>query len=53
MKKEILLDGKHAVITGGGTGIGLGIAEEMIDAGAEVLLLGRREAVLKEAVSHL
>ena len=53
MKKEILLDGKHAVITGGGTGIGLGIAGEMIDAGAEVLLLGRREAVLKEAVSHL
>ncbi|MEI3175391.1 MAG: SDR family NAD(P)-dependent oxidoreductase [Lachnospiraceae bacterium] len=25
----------------------------MMDAGAEVLLLGRREAVLKEVVSHL
>ena len=53
MRREILLEGKHAVITGGGTGIGLGIAEEMIDAGAEVLILGRRESVLQEAVKHL
>ena len=37
MRKEILLEGKHAVVTGGGTGIGFGIAAELIDAGAEVL----------------
>lgn len=53
MKQEILLEGKRALITGGGTGIGLGIAEQMIDAGAEVMLLGRRESVLQEAVAKL
>lgn len=53
MKKEILLEGKHAVVTGGGTGIGLGIAEELLDAGAKVLLLGRRQDVLRAAVEKL
>lgn len=40
---------KRAVVTGGGTGIGFGIACELASAGAEVLLCGRREAVLREA----
>ena len=53
MRKEILLEGKHAVVTGGGTGIGFGIAAELIDAGADVLLLGRREDVLREAAEQL
>ncbi len=41
------------VITGGGTGIGLGIARSMSTAGARVVITGRREAVLKEAVSKM
>lgn len=53
MRKEILLEGKRAVVTGGGTGIGLGVAEELLDAGAKVLLLGRRPEVLKEAAEKL
>lgn len=53
MRKEMMLTGKHAVITGGGTGIGFGIAEQMIDVGARVLILGRREDVLREAVEKL
>ena len=53
MRNEISLEGKHALITGGGAGIGLGIAEEFVDAGAEVLLVGRRESVLREAAEHL
>jgi len=46
------LAGRHAVITGGGTGLGLGIASAMVDAGARVTLLGR-ESVLREAAARL
>ena len=46
---------KHQVvlITGGGTGIGLAIAQCMHTAGAKVVLVGRREAELKSAVKEL
>ncbi len=47
------LTNKTALITGGGTGIGLGIAQCMIQAGARVILTGRREDVLREAVAQL
>lgn len=43
------LMGKHALVTGGGTGIGRAIAEALAEAGAEVTITGRREAVLKDA----
>lgn len=45
-----LLDGKRAVITGGGTGIGLAIAKRFREEGASVLICGRREEVLKAAI---
>ncbi len=41
------LTGKHALITGGGTGIGAAIALAMADAGAHVTITGRRLDVLK------
>lgn len=47
------LEGKIALITGGGTGIGLGIAKSMIEAGAKVVISGRREDVLKQAIDEL
>ena len=47
------LRGEHVLITGGGTGIGLAIAEAMHSAGARVVLIGRREAELKAAVAGL
>jgi NAD(P)-dependent dehydrogenase (short-subunit alcohol dehydrogenase family) len=43
------LQGKRALIYGGGTGIGLACAEAMIREGAAVFISGRREAVLAEA----
>jgi 3-hydroxybutyrate dehydrogenase len=43
------LDGKHALVTGGGTGIGLAIAKALHDAGAEVTITGRRAEVLEAA----
>ncbi|MGM9475009.1 SDR family NAD(P)-dependent oxidoreductase [Pedobacter sp. GSP4] len=47
------LQHKTALITGGGTGIGFGIAKAMIEAGAKIVITGRREEVLKEAKAQL
>ncbi len=47
------LKGKTALITGGGSGIGFDIAKCMIAAGAQVVITGRRESALQEAVSNL
>jgi gluconate 5-dehydrogenase len=47
------LQGERAFITGGGSGIGLGIARCMLRAGAEVVLTGRRKKLLDEAVKEL
>lgn len=47
------LKGKLALITGGGTGIGLGIAGAMVDAGAKVVITGRRGEVLQKAAEGL
>src|SRR5438876_1251609 len=44
------LRGEHALITGGGTGIGLAVARALHAAGARVVLIGRREPELVEAV---
>lgn len=41
------------LITGGGTGIGLKIAKDAVALGARVVLCGRREAPLREAVTLL
>ncbi len=43
------LQGRHALITGGGTGIGLAIARALAAEGAEVTITGRRLGVLEEA----
>ena len=40
-------------MTGGATGIGFAIAEQMIDAGARVIIVGRREEKLREAAAEL
>ncbi|WP_437815695.1 SDR family NAD(P)-dependent oxidoreductase [Sorangium sp. So ce1078] len=47
------LQDKVAVVTGGSTGIGLGIAKRLISEGAFVYITGRRQAELDEAVRSL
>jgi gluconate 5-dehydrogenase len=47
------LKGELAVVTGGGTGIGQAIALAMHMAGARVVLVGRRENLLAEAVKAM
>jgi gluconate 5-dehydrogenase len=53
MLNEFSLKGERALITGGGTGLGLGIAECFVAAGAQVVLVGRRADVLGKAVKKL
>lgn len=47
------LSGKVAFVTGGGTGIGLACARMLVDAGARVVIAGRREEVLRTACAAL
>jgi NAD(P)-dependent dehydrogenase (short-subunit alcohol dehydrogenase family) len=48
-----LLTGRHALITGGGTGIGAAIARTLAGAGASVSVAGRRAAPLQAVAAEL
>lgn len=47
------LAGKRILITGGGTGLGRGVATRLVAHGAQVYIWGRREAVLAEAAEEI
>ncbi|MET8208911.1 SDR family NAD(P)-dependent oxidoreductase, partial [Streptomyces sp. NPDC005373] len=47
------LDGRVAVVTGGGTGIGRGSALVLAEHGADVVLAGRRPGPLEETAKEI
>ncbi len=47
------LENKTAVVTGGGTGIGLGAAKRFVEEGAFVYIFGRRQQTLDAALTQL
>ena len=53
MFQKDLLQKKRILITGGGTGLGKGMAARFLELGATVYICGRREEVLKTTASEL
>ena len=51
--KAFDLTGQTALITGGGTGLGFGMAQCLVVAGAKVVLVGRRKKELMDACTRL
>jgi short-subunit dehydrogenase len=45
--------GKRAVVTGGSSGLGRAVATALVERGARVMLVARRQALLDEAVQEL
>lgn len=48
-----IFEGKRALVSGGGSGIGLATARQLVAGGAAVTLMGRTEATLDAAASEL
>jgi NAD(P)-dependent dehydrogenase (short-subunit alcohol dehydrogenase family) len=53
MFRSDLLRNKRILITGGGTGLGHGMARRFLELGAQVYICGRREEVLERAAAEL
>ncbi len=50
---QAILRGRHAVVTGGGRGIGATIARALVEQGAAVTLMGRTVATLEDEAARL
>jgi gluconate 5-dehydrogenase len=53
MTNPFSLTGETALITGGGSGLGFGMAKCFVQSGAKVVLVGRRQDVLEKAAAEL
>jgi len=53
VKKLFDLSGRNALVTGGSRGLGLQIAEALIEMGAKVAITARKKDELEEAKKHL
>lgn len=53
MHEQFRLDGQVAVVTGGGRGIGRGIALALADCGADVVVVARRQADLDDVAAEI
>ena len=53
MEMEMILDGKVALITGAGTGIGAAIARRFVADGARICITGRRQEMLDKVAQSL
>lgn len=50
---ERFLEGKHAIVTGGGRGIGAAVAAALVSRGADVTIMGRSGEVLERKAAEL
>ncbi len=53
MSQELPLAGRTALVTGGGTGVGLGITRRLLGAGMTVTIAARRPEVIDRAAEQL
>lgn len=53
MFTEGLLRGRRILVTGGGTGLGKGMAEKFLSLGADVFICGRRKSVCEATAAEL
>jgi NAD(P)-dependent dehydrogenase (short-subunit alcohol dehydrogenase family) len=53
MFQNDLLQGKHILITGGGTGLGRATAQRFLELGADIYICGRRQDVLQATEQEL
>src|SRR5271167_4182389 len=53
MFKDGLLRGRRILVTGGGTGLGKGMAEKFLELGADIIICGRRKSVCEATAAEL